>query len=960
MNNNQDPKEIKLSTEEIKPESDNQSTPTEQNNIVLDVQKNDTEISEKEENKENKENKVISENKENIENIENKENSETISIKPKIPKSDFETHIIKAYRKLIGLDLSPKDNNKNKTSETKEEIDIIKEKESLSKSESKINIKSCENELRLALNSCIETKVIILNKNILDKMGRIVRHNKINLLFVIGKIYMNLMNKDYLFNPSNKNIDMQILILFCNEVITLNALLKQTYLGNKYNQTLINFIIKIMNNYTFEKEQLTVMKDILETHNINKKPIKVKTSSFADMIQSINDNITTQEYTYEQYKFIYDNSELIYNMINSSDISDQNDLHNLDNYLDLGKKFASLLFSKKYVIYLKRQTHENEVQGKIKTMFDGYEDNINICVIEGEKYYVEYDEDIEKMRENICDLVLKYIEKYKVVKNLFEFQYVLYVLIKRIYFHFYDKYKDRIEPLLAEIMTNLCFFKVDIIEEVELFINEILNSENEKDLNLKNLIKDKLEEYKSNPDFHFKFSGNEDQNENEINDNKEIENYFTNINNISIDTIFILEYDLNIGFFKKKLIKAGETFTFYVELSQPYAILDFCMSIEDYDIKLKITNLTEGREIYNESGVTLLECPLKLTMFFTKPGIFQFDIDNSYSWLRSKTIKYKVNIFYPQKPYYVDRRIILMKYQEIIRYSKKLNNINSTVNNEKEKIFLVKFNGQNNSFNCIDTSLNIEISNKMVRDNYLKISSIYIDKNKENEISYFYAYINNKLIKNELNKENLTNYIKENIISNSKANIDIINLYIISGDSNIVDTHYISIEEMLGFEPEIKNENNSCKVLFFMQYLHQAQLIYSLFNKINNDEKFDIVILINYTSFSGYQICLYKEGEIFLKMENLSEINKNESLDKNMSVMADKIKELGKEKKIEILIAENIDDEDKDINAVKIGDELMKKLGMNMEEEGNMKVIYLNKDFNKKVALNSHIFYLDE
>ena len=38
----------------------------------------------------------------------------------------------------------------------------------------------------------------------------------------------------------------------------------------------------------------------------------------------------------------------------------------------------------------------------------------------------------------------------------------------------------------------------------------------------------------------------------------------------------------------------------------------------------------------------------------------------------------------------------------------------------------------------------------------------------------------------------------------------------------------------------------------------------------------------------------------------------------------------------------------------------MKKLGMNMEEEGNLKVIYLNKDFNKEVSLNSHIFYLDE
>ena len=79
-----------------------------------------------------------------------------------------------------------------------------------------------------------------------------------------------------------------------------------------------------------------------------------------------------------------------------------------------------------------------------------------------------------------------------------------------------------------------------------------------------------------------------------------------------------------------------------------------------------------------------------------------------------------------------------------------------------------------------------------------------------------------------------------------------------------------------------------------------------------------------------------------------------------MGIISDKIKEFGKDNKIEILIAENIDENDESINAVKIGDELMKKLGMNMEEEGNLKVIYLNKDFNKEVGLNSHIFYLDE
>jgi hypothetical protein len=922
MQENQNEDELKINSEETTTEINQSPSATEESNIIINIPKEN-------------------------------ENSETLTIKPKI-KSEFENHIIKAYKKLIGLDLPLNENEndqKNKKEANNDTSENTREKEKISipktESESRINVKQCEKEIRLALESCIESKVIILNKNILDKMGRIVRHNKINLLFIIGKIYMNLMSKDYLFNPSNKNIDMPLLILFCNEVISLNSLLKQTYLGNKYNQCLINFIIKIMHNYKLENDQLSVMKEILETHNINQKPIKVKTSSYEDMVKSINDNLIAQEYTYGQYKFIYENNEAIYNMIKDSNIVEQNDLNSLNHYLDLGKIFAYLLFNKKYVVYLKRQTHEDEIQGIIKTMFDGYEDNMHISVIEGEKFYVDYDEDIEKMREDLCDLIIKYVEKYKDIKNLFEFQYVLYVLVKRIYFHFYDKYKDKIEPLLTEIMTNLCFFKVDTIEEVKIFLNEILKSDKEKDANLKKMIQDKLEEYKSNQDFHYQFSGNEQQkeDENETNEDNEIENYFTNINNISIESIFLLENDLKIGFFKTRTIKAGEIFTFYVEISEPYGILDFCMSIEDYDIKLRITNLTEGREVYNESEVTIFHCPLKLTMFFTRPGIFQFDIDNSYSWIRSKTIKYKVNRFYPQKPYYIGRRIILMKYQETILNSKKLNNINATNIKSKEKIFLVKFNGQNNSFNCLDTNLNIEISNKMVRDNYLKISSIYIDKKNENEKSYFYYKNNDKLIQNELTKDIFMNYINENIISNSKANIDIINLYIISGDSNIIDTHYISIEDILGFEPEIKNENNNCKLLFFMQYLHQAQLIYSLFNSINNDEKIDVVLLVNYMKFSGYQIGLYKEGEIFLKMENL-DINKNESLEKNMELLAEKIKEFGEEKKIEILIAENIDEEDKEINAVKIGDEIMKKLGMNMEEKGNLKVTYLNKNFN--------------
>ena len=927
--------------------------------IIKEENNNDNNIQQKHEEK-NEENKdkdtnneleikeeniiITTDNDDNNNIILNQNNSENLNLKPKNEKTNFEQYIIQAYKNLSGQDDSENKNNNEK-------------KIPLPNSENLLNVKNCEKELRLALNSCIETKIIFLNKNILDKMGRIVRHNKMNLIFIIGQIYINLMSKDYLFNPLNKSINSELLIFFCNEVISLRAILKQTYLGNKFNQVLINFIIKIMKEYKLENEQLKVMMEILETHNINEKPIKIKADNFEQMVKNINDILNEQENFYAQYKFIFDNSDIIENMINKSDLNNQEELKYLNNYLDLGKIFSYLLYNKNFVIYLKQQTQENEMQGICKQMFDGYEDKFNINAIEDEKYFIDIDDDIQLMRENLCKLIIIYVEKYKAIKTLFEFQYVLYVLIKRIYFHFYDKYKDKVDNLLSEIVINLCFFKEETIEEIKIFINEILKSNDDKNSNLIKLITEKIEQNKSNQDFNYK----QEENDSSIKSDDQIDNYFTNITNVSIETIYITQSDLRIGFFNKKKIKAGEIFTFYVELSKAYGIIDFCLALDDYDIKLRIKNLTEGREVYNENEVTIFHCPLKLTMFFTKPGIFQFELDNSYSWLRSKTVRYKINKFYPMKSYYLYRKIILMKYKEIINKRKQMTKINYNTY-QFEKIFLVKFNGENNSYNCSDTTLNIEISNKMGRDNYLKISTIYLNISKEKEQSCFYVMENNGFIKYDLNKNNFMKYINENILEKSKVNIDIINLYLITNNENIEDTHYMSIEDILGFEPEINLDelnNKYCKVLFFLQYFHQAQMLYYLFSKINNEEKFQNVILVNYNSFSGYQICVYKNGEIFLKMNDI-ELNKEETLKSNMALIAKKIKEINTEEKIEILIGENIDENDKEMNAEKVGDELIKKLGMSLEEEGNLKVVYLNKDFNNEVNLNSHIFYLNE
>ena len=870
------------------------------------------------------------------------ETSETLEIKPKKLKSEFELHIIEAYKIIAGF------YQKNESKKDKNYKDNI------------INIQSCEKEIRIALNRCIESPNIKLNKNTLDKISRIILHNNINILLIMGKIFINLMNKEKLFDPSDKNIDLNIIISFINEVCNLNNILKETYLGNKLNQISIKFIEKMITDFNFKEEQINAMRHLINVNTIKQNSTKININSYEEMVMSILDLVQSQENYYMQYKVVINNYDFIMGMIHQTDLGEQN----ISNYIELGKIFAYLLYNKKYVIFMKKFANENEQQGVITLLFDGYEDNYLLNIVEGEKYYIDYDEDIEEMRKKLSELILKYAEKYKTIANIYDLQYVLYVLVKRVYFHYYEKFKERAEPILAEIMINLCFYKVDSIEEVKIFMHEILNSDDEKNKNLKNLLNRKLDFVKMNPNFQYKQHSKDDEND-ENNNN----NYFTSIENISNETILLLESDLKLGFFLSKTIPSGDTFTFYVELSESYGLLDFCLNIDEYNIKLSITNLTEGKEIIKSNEINAITSPFKLAMFYTKPVICKFEFDNSYSWIRDKNIKYKVNIFYPQQPFYIGRQILLLEYQETIYNSKNNDNEDNNKedkNNGKNMMFLVKFNGQNRAFNCFEVMKNIETSNKKIVDNFIAINSIFIEKNKDGEKSFFYYYNkdnNSGLNKIELTKENFVNYIKNNILKESNSKIDIVNLYIISGDSNIIDNHYITIEEILGFVPDIKTESinnyNNYKLLFFLQYLHQSQLIYALYKYICSKESYDIVILINYTKYGGYQICLYKNGEIFINPKDFKKINKNETLENNIKYLCEEIKKYGNKRRVDILITESIDTEEKEFNTELICELINKNLNINDENENNYKIKKMGHEFSNEVSNNSHIFYLE-
>jgi hypothetical protein len=868
-------------------------------------------------------------------NIINNPN-EVLTIKPKVPISKFETLITNAYKNLVGFSEGVSI-QENKEKKSKKELKIQLEEAE------KLKVNKCENELRKALEEIESTQIIYLNKNILDKTSRIYKRNKINLSLVIGEIYIQLMNKKNIFNKLNQkdSLNKNIIISFINEVININSLLKHTYLCIKYDNALFHFLENIIKEIAFDSEQLNEINVVLKEHKSKKDQKKLNTKTSLDFLDSINEAFNKENSLYGQYKVVLDNAEDIINLINNANITDENEIKN---FIKLGVLLVKLFFGKNCILLSDKANNEENKDDKkveIKKLFDGFEDNRNgnINVILGEKFFVDYDNDLEPMRENLCKVIIKFIEKFKNISNLLELQYIQFVLLKRIYFYYFEKFEKEISPLFTQILINLCLFKDnEKINPVVQFVNELLNSKDEKDNNFKELLKQKIEEAKNNSVFDFKPK------------NKLI----GNLEKIQNEVIYIEEPNLNLGFFTDVEIECGDSLNIYVELSKPFGFIDFALDVKNYDINFNITNLSEGKVIYQHKKLKS-DKALKLNLFFTKPGIFKFEFDNTYSWVRNKNISYKVSTFYPQHPSIIENRVSISKYQELINNSKKLAGKQVEDDNKLEIV-------QDNlayQYNINDIKQNIELLNSMIISFQVKILSIYLDKEKEegegNEKKYFYVE-KESLEKAELTEENLMKYIDENKNKN-KMGITIVNLFIITGDSyEVIINRDLSLKRVLGFEPKIENEKKN-SILFFVQYYDQAQLLYYLCNKTEDQQD---TLLINYTKFGGYQVCVYSNGEIITEVEDLKNINKNEFPENNIELISGYIKKLAKEHKIKILVTDSIDTEEKNITAEKMSENMQKSLGIKAEEEGNYQIIKLNKDYNKDVERFNHLLNLIE
>ena len=825
---------------------------------------------------------------------ENNNSDANISVNLVQKKSQFETKVVNAYMKL--------------------------------QSKSKTNVMDCENALNDIMNMLTESKndktiQIVVNNIILDRLRRICHHKALTLSLLVGKIFIALFHIDNLFTPKK---DENLVIFFINESLKLMDRLKSSSISKKYDKNLLTFLKSIIDsNYEFIDEQKESLNMILQEHftKQTQKPL-LQFDSFQNFISSISDEISKQENFCEQYRLVLDNKNQIIEQIKTIE-EKHKELY--EQYLTLGKLFSFLMFNKRYHFYMNK-SDDNEENISHKIIYENRDiDNINF--LQRESYYIELEEDINQYRIELIPIIIEYISKVQVISKVFEFQYLSYLILRRIYINFFIADKivekkeiiDAINNCLSVVMINLCSFPKEQCEDARQFFQYLIENDHEKNKDIKLLLEAKMKEKEGDPLYDFNA-------------------FYENNPSPLYEGLSLYDFDLKYGFFNSVTVPAGEVYSFYIELEKKCSVLDFGFFLNENDFTFTMTDITDKqpKEVMKFEKISVFEVPMKLTLFNSRPTIYKIEFDNSYSWFNSKEIKFKFNIFYPENELKIIHKLDMIKLK---------NHFNSeddigTLSVHKNKILYVKLNKKDMIYNSGNILNNITKMNSIIRKKTVSISDIYIDKEKK-------VFYDSEFESHELNLESFSLFLKEKypiryLEEEGYQQFELINVFDITG--NQVKSEISSLENVLGFS--LKTLDNDCIIFFPCLYTYTC-LLTDLYHKVLDSNKYDIMIHINYFKKSGFQISLFKDGVVTSIIEGTEKINK-EGIEIDFAIikeLVDKYKNEGRV--IEVIISsDDIDNVNKD----------------KIWKENDEKITVVMKDMNyyREISTISPVFYLDE
>ena len=517
-------------------------------------------------------------------------------------------------------------------------------------------------------------KNFILNRNLLDKLNRLVERKYFNINILIGKIFNDLLetsNFDILSNDTN------LLIQLSNQILNNLEIIKTTNISlnlEKKCSTFLNYLLK-NTKINLDDEQKEILQELL-----NSFPSKFNSESYKNF-NTIKDNIIQYCQSEQLENKIEGIDLLISNFNNTFSIHEQFDLlfqyvtqiiKSLINkpninykkaYFQLGNFITCMLYSIKFrIIIEKKDNLEMNINSKSIFLFDNIKEDekenqnihlqnsntdksmndlsfLNNCLFE-----LTEQKDILIKSEKIIPICLLILNALIIYDKLFDLQYVCFLLLKKIYFIF-PQYKKKIEDLIIKNLINLCIYqkKEERLNTIECrqFLHYLLN--NEEDEDLKSKLNKAIEE-KGN-------SINIELEENILYDKTIVEYENLNFSN----------FNLRIAYPYLSIIEAGNEFSKYIEIENPNSLIYIGVATNNYDINVKLfkycPNITNEYNDYDDSNdnihfieiykierIDSSEIPLKIILFCKEKGIYKLVFDNSYSWFNSKTVRYRLSV----------------------------------------------------------------------------------------------------------------------------------------------------------------------------------------------------------------------------------------------------------------------------------------------------------------------------
>lgn len=291
-------------------------------------------------------------------------------------------------------------------------------------------------------------------------------------------------------------------------------------------------------------------------------------------------------------------------------------------YSKFGNLLCTLLFPSQFKVFTEspNPTAEKNPTALSENMIFLMEDKVvdNLTQFEfmnDKKYQLTFQKEILDLNDKIVEVCLIYVTTMTKFDKIFPLQYINYLILRRIYFTF-PQYKNEISDLIISTLSNLCKFQGQFEWNTSLESRQFAYYLLSKDQDLSKKIKSAT----AVAPFDIRY-----------------------------ENLILKNANLTIGFNNIVNIEARSSAERKIEILEENSLVYISFGMEedeDKDITVLFSKYDSKQmkwiPVFAKEKTEFTEGPNKIILYVKEPCVYKIIFDNTYSWLTSKKILYRI------------------------------------------------------------------------------------------------------------------------------------------------------------------------------------------------------------------------------------------------------------------------------------------------------------------------------